>query len=67
MESRIQELEIRVTFQDELLATLNEQVHSAHQEIARMRADLTSLRDRFDSMKSSGTADAGDEPPPPHY
>lgn len=67
MESRIQELEIRVAFQDDLLTSLNEQVHQAHQDIARLRAELATLRDRLDSEKGSGGASAGEEPPPPHY
>ena len=67
MESRVEELEIRVAFQDDLLHSLNEQVHSAHQEIARLRADLLALRDRFESIKSSGADTSHEEPPPPHY
>jgi len=67
MESRIEELEIRVAFQDDLLQGLNEQVHIAHQDIARLRAELLSLRDRFDSVKSSGSSESSEEPPPPHY
>lgn len=68
MESRIQELEIRIAFQDDLLASLNEQVHIAHQQIALMRGELTALRERVEGMKEGGGAsDPGQEPPPPHY
>ncbi|MCB1600130.1 MAG: SlyX family protein [Lysobacterales bacterium] len=67
MDERIQELEIRVAFQDDLLASLNEQVHQAHQDISRLRAELQALRERVDSDKSAGSADPGAEPPPPHY
>jgi SlyX protein len=68
MESRIQELEIRVAFQDDLLTGLNQQVHAAHQQIALLRAELMSLRDRVEGMKDSGASgDPAQEPPPPHY
>jgi SlyX protein len=68
MESRIQELEIRVAFQDDLLHSLNGQVHAAHHEIALLRAELMSLRDRVEGMKDSGVGgDPAQEPPPPHY
>ena len=68
MESRIQELEIRIAFQDDLLADLNEQVHVAHQQIALLRAELIALRERVEGMKDAGGAgDPAQEPPPPHY
>ena len=67
MEDRIQELEIRVAFQDDLLSSLNQQVHAAHQEIALLRAELMSLRDRVEGMKDGGASDPAQEPPPPHY
>jgi SlyX protein len=67
MESRIEELEIRVAFQDDLLASLNAEVHSAHQELARLRADLAALRQSMDALKSPGAGNGGEEPPPPHY
>lgn len=67
MDERIQELEIRVAFQDDLLTSLNDQVHQAHQDIARLRAELVALRDRIEADKGSGGASAGEEPPPPHY
>lgn len=67
MEDRIQELEIRVAFQDDLLSSLNAEVHSAHQELLRLRAEIDSLRASVDGMKSGVRADPSQEPPPPHY
>ncbi|HWS26661.1 MAG TPA: SlyX family protein [Xanthomonadales bacterium] len=67
MEDRIQELEIRVAFQDDLLNSLNQQVHEAHQVLAQLRADFLALRERVEGMKDSPGGDPGQEPPPPHY
>lgn len=67
MESRIQELEIRVAFQDDLLSSLNAQVHAAHQGLARLRAEVDSLRASLEGLKSGMRAEPGEEPPPPHY
>jgi SlyX protein len=67
MESRIQELEIRIAFQDDLLASLNEQVHAAHQQIALLRSELTAMRERVEGMKEGVAGDPAQEPPPPHY
>ncbi|GMU42422.1 MAG: SlyX family protein [Xanthomonadales bacterium] len=67
METRIEELEIRVAFQDDLLTSLNEQVHALHGEIARLRGELLALRERVDGLKSGSGHDPAMEPPPPHY
>ena len=67
MESRIEELEIRVAFQDDLLTSLNQQVHAAHQVLAQLRADFLALRERVEGMKDSPGGDQAQEPPPPHY
>ena len=67
MDERIQELEIRVAFQDDLLTSLNQQVHAAHQVIAQLRADLLALRERVEGMKEGARGDPAQEPPPPHY
>ncbi|MBK9656217.1 MAG: SlyX family protein [Rhodanobacteraceae bacterium] len=67
MDERIQELEIRVAFQDDLLTSLNQQVHAAHQVIAQLRADLLALRERVEGMKEGASGDPAQEPPPPHY
>ena len=67
MQDRIQELEIRVAFQDDLLASLNQQVHAAHQALAQLRADFLALRERVEGMKDGASGDSAQEPPPPHY
>lgn len=67
MDSRIQELEIRVAFQDDMLTTLSGQMHTAHQELARLRAELVALRERVDGLKAGAPGNPGEEPPPPHY
>lgn len=67
MQTRIDELEIRVAFQDDLLATLNDQVHALHREVATLRGELLALRDRIDGLKAGAGHDPAAEPPPPHY
>jgi SlyX protein len=67
IDTRVEELEIRVAFQDDLLTSLNAEVHSAHQAIARLRAELESLRASIDGLKGGLREQPGEEPPPPHY
>ena len=66
MQDRIEELEIRVSFQEDAIASLGAQLHEAYLEIARMRADIVSLRGTLDGMRTS-QGDEAPEPPPPHY
>jgi|CXWL01.1.fsa_nt_gi SlyX protein len=66
MQSRIEELEIRISFQDDAIASLSNEVHAAFLEIARLRTEIETLKSSFDSMRSQ-PGDAAPEPPPPHY
>lgn len=67
MDARIQELEIRLAFQEDLLQGLNAEVHSAHRLIAQLRAELQELRSELAGVRASRPADSSQEPPPPHY
>ena len=66
MQTRVEELEIRIAFQEETIGSLSAQVHSAFLQIARLRSELESLRSAFDGMRSQ-PSDPAAEPPPPHY
>ncbi len=66
MQTRVEELEIRIAFQEESIASLSAEVHSAFREIARLRAELETLRNSVEGMRSQ-PGDAAPEPPPPHY
>ena len=64
---RIEELEIRVAFQDELLATLSGQVAALDRELRALREQLARARESLESLRDAQGHDAGSEPPPPHY
>ena len=66
-ESRIEELEIRVAFQDELLATLSGQVVELDRELRALREQVARARESLESLRDSQSHDAASEPPPPHY
>ncbi len=66
MQTRIEELEIRIAFQEESISSLSAEVHGAFREIARLRAELETLRNSVEGMRSQ-PGDAAPEPPPPHY
>ena len=65
--ARLDELESRVAFQDDLLATLNRSVAGVDRELRTLRMQLEEVRGALDAVRVAVTHDARDEPPPPHY
>ena len=65
--ARLDELETRVVFQDDLLATLNRSVAGVDRELRLLRQELEQVRGALDAVRVSMTHDPRDEPPPPHY
>ncbi|MBS0226963.1 MAG: SlyX family protein [Proteobacteria bacterium] len=67
-QSRIEELETRLTFQEQALIELSDALADARGEIARHEAALRRVIEELKSARGSGvSADPADEPPPPHY
>lgn len=67
VEHRLQELEIRVAFQDDLLSTLTGQVVELEREVRALRERLVHARESLESLRDAQGHDAASEPPPPHY
>jgi SlyX protein len=65
--ARLDELESRVAFQDDLLATLNRSVAGVDRELLALRRQLEEVRGALDAVRVAVAHDARDEPPPPHY
>jgi len=67
---RLDELESRLAFQDDLLEHLNEVVARQDQELANLQRKLTELTARLKDFEQSHPAidtPSHEEPPPPHY
>jgi SlyX protein len=63
-EERIVELEVRVAYQDKIIADLDEVIRSFTVRVERLERELREVRD----LASQGSPDAdGNDPPPPHY
>jgi uncharacterized coiled-coil protein SlyX len=62
LEARVMELEIRVSFQDQLLHDLDEVVRALRSDLERVRQEHLSLVDSLDAHRGP----AVDEKPP-HY
>jgi SlyX protein len=64
---RIEALEVKVAFQDDLLATLNRDVAEMDRVVRALRQELGAARAALEGMRSALGHDMRDEPPPPHY
>ncbi|MFL0804511.1 MAG: SlyX family protein [Agarilytica sp.] len=63
----ISELQMRVAFQEDMIASLNEQVSKQEQEIDLLQKQLQHLYTKMASLANSLDEPGGDEAPPPHY
>lgn len=66
-EARIDALEEKIAYQDQVIDDLNTAVTEQWKEIDTMRRLVASLLDEVKEMELAARATAGREPPPPHY
>jgi SlyX protein len=66
-ETRIANLEIRLSHQDRTVEELNETIIRQWHEIDVLKRKLGLLQERMESVERDSSKPAGQEPPPPHY
>jgi len=66
MESRLNELEAKISFADDLLDALNRTVYRQQQQIEQLQRDIRELRQQLQEAAPAEPASRGDEIPP-HY
>lgn len=66
MESRLAEIEAKLSFSEELLEELNRTVYRQQLQIAQLRQELDTLRQHVRSVLPVEVKNPGDETPP-HY
>jgi SlyX protein len=67
MESRLNDLETRVAFQDDLLETLNTIVAQQQQQLDLMQREIRLLYEQIKSLSPSDIAGSTEQERPPHY
>ncbi|MES3040159.1 MAG: SlyX family protein [Pseudomonadota bacterium] len=67
MDARINDLEVKLAFQDDLLEALNHSVAQQQQQIDLLQAQMRMLYQQMKTLQPSDQAVEADEPPPPHY
>jgi len=69
IESRLEELESRLAFQDDLIESLNEIIARQDRDLARLEIRVKSMSDKLNDLSEAGSAPlapTGHEVPP-HY
>ena len=67
MESRLNDLETKVAFQDELLEALNTIVAEQQQQLGLIQRELRLVYEQVKTLSPSDIANSDDQERPPHY
>jgi SlyX protein len=67
LEDRLTELEMRIAFVDDTMASLSDMVAAHDRHLQALRDTMDRLRSELVSVRGSLSHDVHDEPPPPHY
>jgi len=67
MESRLDQLETRTTFQEAAIDALTRNLLDQQQQIETLRSELDYMKSLLRDLAPSAVGAAADEPPPPHY
>ncbi len=67
LESRLAELETRLTFQEHALSELSDALAASRSESMRNAERLRRVLDELNQSRDAFPANQAEEPPPPHY
>lgn len=67
LNARIDALEVRAAYQDQMIEDLNQTVIEQWKKVESLRRQLAELLDRVQEVEDSSTSSSTPEPPPPHY
>ena len=65
--ARIEALEIRVAYQDQVIEDLNQTVIAQWKQIDSLTRQLNEVLDRVQEVEDNAGGPSPPEPPPPHY
>lgn len=67
MEKRLEDLEMKVAFQDKAILELNDVIVGQQRQIDQLKKELEAVRARLASLTPSLIASQAEETRPPHY
>jgi len=66
-EARIAELEMRLSFQENALQAMSDEMAKQQLQVKVLTQEIKRLNKALESASSAPSASQHDEPPPPHY
>jgi len=67
LQSAIDELEVKVAYQEHTIESLNEEVTRQNKQIEHLTFQLRQVVEKLKGMEPSNIAKQSEEAPPPHY
>ncbi len=67
LETRINDLECQLAFQEDTIEALNQALSQQQQTISRMQDQMKFIAGKLKNVNESPMADQSQETPPPHY
>ncbi|MGX5174504.1 SlyX family protein [Aliikangiella sp. IMCC44653] len=67
LEQRVEELETKVMFQDDLIEQLNDSIVRQLEDIKKLTKMIDNLNSQMEDIAQPNVIDANLETPPPHY
>jgi SlyX protein len=67
LENRVEELEMKLTFQDQTIEELNSALIQQQIDFRKITRMLENVTSQIENISQDGQADKHIEPPPPHY
>jgi SlyX protein len=65
--ARLDALEVRVAYQDQVIEDLNQTIIAQWKQIDSLRRQFGDLVDRVQEVEDNAGSSSAPEPPPPHY
>ncbi|TQV86749.1 SlyX family protein [Aliikangiella coralliicola] len=65
--NRIEELETKMMFQEDLIEQLNQSIISQQQDIRKLTQIIERMNTQLEDLRQPNVIDASLETPPPHY
>jgi uncharacterized coiled-coil protein SlyX len=67
MTDRLEQVEIRIAYLEQANAELSDVVYRLRQELEAVRAEFSTLTQRWDASQAASTAYTAEQEKPPHY
>jgi len=66
-DSRFEDIETKLSFQEHLLENLNDALTSQQRQLDELKRQITKIGDMMESSQEDQTDNSHQEAPPPHY